>query len=339
MKNVFAPALLPTATVGSWSVTSLRDSLIRELNENITADTLQMFFYAITTSGWLEIKKAVLQWLKKKKNRNILIYVGTDHALTDPTALEQMHKEGIQIQLMSSYSGVFHPKLIWMSGKNEHSVWIGSNNLTRDGLLNNIEFAALIKCSTFPTDLSSWVNSITPGSIALSKDLLASYKNERKRYEKNIASSKTDPFVWSKKKEPQNKSNHSATSVSSGDLIIEIMPEETRGGNQIQLPIMAARSFFGLEKPGSQTKIKLRQRKSTDSHDLLITIFPNNTARISVNELEHGDRPCVIVFRKTLEQAIEFEIVSKNIFPTRYEKLINLCKNQTRTGSRRWIII
>jgi len=69
-----------------------------------------------------------------------------------------------------------------------------------------------------------------------------------------------------------------------------------------------------------------------------MTVFSNNTVRLSINELDYRDRPCVIVFHKGKNDVIVFDIVQESIFPTRYRKLIGMCKNQTREGSRRWVI-
>jgi hypothetical protein len=52
MSDVF----LPTATFGSWNVTKFRDSLVANLNQDSTGTTLQLFFYAVTPSGWYELK-------------------------------------------------------------------------------------------------------------------------------------------------------------------------------------------------------------------------------------------------------------------------------------------
>ena len=117
------------------------------------------------------------------------------------------------------------------------------------------------------------------------------------------------------------------------------MPEETRGGNQIQIPKLAAKEFFGLENVGDQTTIHLRRNGTTETRSLVITVFNNYTIRLSINELEYRDRPCVIVFHKARGSAIEFEIVPESIFPSRYRSLIALCTRQTRAGSRRWEIV
>lgn len=327
---------LPTGTFDSWVVTSLRDSLLEELANDRVSNALKMFFYAITSSGWKEVQKPVLQWVKARGDRSVTVFVGTDHAITDPSAIEAMHSQGINVRLMNSYSGVFHPKVIWMAGHEKNLVWIGSNNLTKDGLLHNIEFAVLIKARAVPSELSLWAEAVEAGSGGISDDLLASYKEERELFERNRAAAKATTFTWSRREEAKKATK---SSTRPGDLIIEIMPEETRGGNQIQFPKEAVKVFFGLEKVGDHTTIDLQRKDSKEVRPLVITVFANNTVRLSVNELEYRDRPCVIVFRKARRGRVVFEIVSESIFPTRYRALIATCTRQTRQGSRRWNIL
>lgn len=330
------PTALPTGTFGSWTVTSLRDSFLEELANDQVSKALTMFFYAITSSGWEEVQEPVLRWVKARANRSVTVFAGTDHAITDPSALEVMHRQGINVRLMNSYSGVFHPKVIWMTGDEKNLVWVGSNNLTKDGLLHNIEFAVLIKDCTVPSELSQWAESVEAGSCSISEELLVSYKEERERFERNRAAAKTTTFTWSRREEPKKAIRNP---IRRGDLIVEIMPEETRGGNQIQFPKEAVKSFFGLEKPGDHTTISLQRKDSKETRRLVITVFANNTVRLSVSELEYRDRPCVIIFRKVRGGRIVFEIVSESIFPTRYRALIAACTRQTRKGSRRWNIL
>ena len=315
---------------------SLRDSLVSELAADKSSVTLLLFFYAITSSGWNEIRKPALKWKQAKKARVVTVYVGTDHGITDPAAIESMQQAGLDVRLMESYRGIFHPKVVWLSGQRSNLVWVGSNNLTKDGLLHNIEFAVLIKSRDVPTELNRWADAVATGSTALTAALVASYKSEREGFEKKRASAKTTTFTWSKKREPASAPG---PTIGQGDLILEIMPEETRGGNQIQIPKQAAQQFFGLTGVGDQTTIHLRRSGTTETRSLVITIFENNTIRLSINELEYRDRPCVIVFHKARGGVIEFEIVPESIFPSRYRALIALCKRQTRAGSRRWEII
>jgi hypothetical protein len=308
---------------------------MRELAADNSSDALLMFFYAISNSGWSGIRTRVLKWMRSRRGRSVTVYVGTDHAITDPAAIESMIEAGITVRLMCTYRGVFHPKVVWLTGGAQNLVWVGSNNLTDDGLRHNIEFAVLVKAREIPSDLRRWAECVKGGSSAVSDELLSSYKKEREKFELDSTRARARTFTWSRKTEP--KETRQAI-VRKGDLILEIMPEETRGGNQIQFPKKAAREFLGLETVGDSTEIRLQRVGMPQSKRLRVTVFGNNTVRLSINELEYRDRPCVIIFSKTGKDKIKFEIVSENIFPTRYRTLLSQCTRQTRADSRHWII-
>lgn len=330
--------LLGTSQLGSWNVTELLDSLLAELPRDKNCHTLRMYFYAVSVAGWQEVRSAITKWLSAKANRRVIAFVGTDHALTDPNALVQMQRDEIDVRLMCNYRGIFHPKVFWLEGARANLIWVGSNNLTRDGLVNNIEFAALIASAPpAPSGLEKWSTAIAAGSKPLSEDLLTSYKNDRKKFENKRSATDSTTFTWSKKQEPERLPE--SRPIKKGDLVVEVMPQETRGGNQVQLPKAAAEQFFGVSGVGSTKTVRLKLLGATSTRRLVITVFQNNTVRISLNELEYRDRPCVIIFRKVRAETIEFEIVSESIFPTRYRRLLAACKKQTRPGSRRWSII
>lgn len=330
-----ANSILPTGLFESWTVTSLRDSIIAELGRDRSDGSLRLFFYAVTESGWSEVGKAIQNWMRGRARRKATLLAGTDHGITDPLVLWTIQQTGIEVRVMETYHGVYHPKVVWLGGGQRNLVWVASNNLTRDGLLNNIEFAALIRARGAPRELTQWSREIEASSSVLTKDLLDSYKAERSAFQARQAKAKTTTFTWSKKAEPAGRA---APAVRRGDLILEIMPEETRGGNQIQIPKEAARRFFGLKRVGDQRAISLFRLGSKSRRRLIVTVFANNTVRLSVNELEHGDRPCVIVFRKAPSHVYSFDIVPESTFPSRYRALLAMCNEQTRSGSRRWAI-
>ena len=184
--------VLPTCAFDSWQVTALRDSLLAELANDKVSDALQMFFYAVTQSGWKEIRRSVMRWKRSKPHRTVVVYVGTDHAITDPRAMELMQQDEIEIRLMDTYRGVFHPKLIWLKGNTNNLIWVCSNNLTKDGLLHNIEFAALVKFRKAPSGLTHWVAAVSSGSSKLTAELFGSYKEERERLEKKTLNSENN---------------------------------------------------------------------------------------------------------------------------------------------------
>ena len=294
-----------------------------------------MYFYAVTRSGWDQVRQPVLQWKGAAEKRNVLLFVGTDHGITDPCALMQISEDGVDVGLMLKYHGIFHPKVVWLKGTKKHVVWVGSNNLTRDGLLNNVEFALLVRAQKIPRSLSRWTRSIESASANLTPDLLKSYERQRQKFEAQRAQAETTTFTWERRVEP--KSPKSAPAANPDDLIVEVMPRETGGdGKQLQLPIKAASSFFGVRGIGSSKTINLRAKNGSALRTLTMTVFGNNTVRIVINDLEYRDRPCVIVFRKTLTNAVEYEIVPQSIFPCRYKALLALCTKKTRRRSRRW---
>jgi HKD family nuclease len=328
--------LLPTGTFGSWNIAQFRSSLIDELEKSRSALLFQLYFYAVTLSGWHELAEPVKRWKAANEKRSVIMYVGTDHGLTDPSALEQMRKDGVDVRMMTSYSGIFHPKVAWLSGPRKHHVWVGSNNMTRDGLVNNVEFAVMVSSDTAPAALSEWAQKVMDGSTPINDALLKSYRSERNRFERHRVKTKSETFTWSRRTEPDPKR---LPRPRPGDLILEIMPKETRGGNQIQIPKEATKLFLGLDSVGDQLAIELKQKGEGPFRKLIITMFENETVRLSINELEYRDRPCMIVLRKLSAGQLEFEIIPKSIFPARYKSLMAACSKQTRRGSRHWAIV
>lgn len=326
---------LPTGSFAQWDVTAFKDSLLSALkNDREKGEAkLRLYFYAVTMRGWDEIRSGIKRWMKLDRHRRVVAYVGTDHAITDPQGLESMFSCGVSVRIMVNYRGVFHPKVVWLDHPKRCQVWIGSNNLTRDGLLNNIEFAAAIQSDSAPQELQKWADEVHAGSVPLTKGNLESYRIERRAFERRRDKSEIVEFTWSSKKEPVT----SVRAVSKGDLVMEVMPKETGvGGKQIQVPVQAAREFFELE---DSTVVNLVEKNNRHlRRRLTLKMFPNGTVRLAIKELEYRDRPCVLLFRKTPQNRYNFEIVSEFISPERYRYLLGICNEQTRKGSRRWCI-
>ena len=166
---------LPTGSFATWTVSAFRDSLIESLERDELPGVADMrfFFYAVTARGWSEIREKVRAWKGFDSARKVSAYVGTDHAITDPDSLEAMCEDGVAVRLMQNYRGVFHPKVVWLRRPKESFVWAGSNNMTRDGLINNIEFAVSIRCVDIPRDLQQWANEVHAGERQVNGEKLA----------------------------------------------------------------------------------------------------------------------------------------------------------------------
>jgi hypothetical protein len=339
---------LPTLTASSWTITALRDSLVDLLANDRRGQELRMFLYGVTDAGWRDIRKTFKNWLSGNENRKVIAYVGTDHAITDAEAIGSMMDDGMAVRLMTTYNGIFHPKVFWLIAADRNTIWIGSNNLTLDGLRNNIEFAALLKSRGIPRDLQRWTSAVHLGSQECTEELLKSYKTERSDYGARRAALGT--FTWSRReKDPHRSAKRRGRrrqqpdrvpTATRGSLILEIMPRETgQDGKQIQLPIAALR-FFGLrDRVGSSRSIILSPSWLRDPRTLTMTVFKNHTARLVIRELDYRDRPCFLLFKRSSNGAFTFDIVSRSVFPAAYRNLIDTCGVRTREGSRRWCIV
>ena len=352
----------PTLQSASWSMTGFLDTALKLLRSDTASRELRLYFYAATSSGWDELEDDVVRWVKKRPGRTATAYIGTDHGLTDPVALDEMRKR-IKVRLMRRYNGIYHPKVIWFLGGSMNELLVGSNNLTRDGLRNNIEFGTWTRLAGINPNLKSWHDAVHEASDPLDSVLQKSYAKERQAHAQAMAKAaakKKSPgtFTWSKRSSgsrqkkgtPPGPTSPSAQKVPTGDLdlatsgalVMEIMPLETgAGGCQVQVPLEAAKDFFGLgSQVGAKRTITLRNPMNGKCRSLQMTLFKNHTARLVISDLDYSDRPCVMVFRKAGSNGpVDFQIVPKAVDPDGYRELLRLCGSPTRSGSRRWTVL
>ena len=326
----------------AWAVTDFLAAAEHMCETDKQALQLRLYFYAATESGWKRIRKSILNWRKARDGRAVTAYIGTDHALTDVAALEAMQDEGIEVRLMRHYKGIFHPKVIWFVGKAGSIILAGSNNLTEDGLRNNIEFATVTTLAHVDAHLQTWHDEIHKASDPVTAALIKSYAKEKEKYgQRRATSGLGGDFTWSKRTsgasaKRSNAKANAASGPGGSRLILEVMPRETsEEGRQVQIPLDAARRFFGLGNPvGSSINLDLNNVDTQESRTLVFTLNRNATARLSIRELEYGSRPCVLIFTKRGRRKFDFELVRRAIDPSRYDVLIAECKQVP--PARRW---
>lgn len=332
----------PTMRTAAWAITDFLSAFDRACATDKQSCQLRMYFYAATEPGWKRIRKSILNWRKSHGTRAVTAYIGTDHALTDAAALEAMQNEGVEVRLMRHYRGTFHPKVIWFVGKPEGTILAGSNNLTEDGLRNNIEFATVTTVAELDANLHKWHDEIHKASEPATAALIKSYAKEKEKYgERRALSGQGGEFTWSKRtsgasvKKPKAKSSAAAVSGRPG-LILEVMPRETsEEGRQIQIPLAVARQYFGLGNTvGSSINLQLRNADTQESRTLVFRLNPNSTARLSIHEIEYSSRPCVLIFTKRGRGRFDFELVRRAIDPSRFDALIADCTQ--KPPDRRW---
>jgi hypothetical protein len=326
----------------AWAVSDFLTAAERVCDVDKQSYQLRLYFYAATESGWNRLRKSIRKWCKACNGRVVTAYIGTDHALTDVAALDAMQREGVEVRLMRHYTGIFHPKVIWFVGNAGSTIVAGSNNLTEDGLRNNIEFATVTTLAKVDANLQTWHDEIHKASEAVTAALIKSYAKEKEDYGRQRAVlGQGGDFTWSKRTsgtstKKSNTKSPAASGASGSRLILEVMPRETsEQGRQVQIPLDAARRFFGLGKTvGTNINLDLNNVDTQESRTLVLTLNRNATARLSIRELEYGSRPCVLVFTKQGGKRFNFELVRRAIDPSRYDDLLADCE-QTQP-SRRW---
>jgi hypothetical protein len=294
----------------AWAITDFLSAVERVCLADKQSRELRMYFYAATESGWKRIRKSILNWRKSHDSRVVTAYIGTDHALTDAAALEAMQSEGVEVRLMRHYRGTFHPKVIWFVGNPGGTIIAGSNNLTEDGLRNNIEFATVTALAQVDANLQTWHDEIQKASEPATVALINTYAKEKEKYgQRRATSGQGGEFTWSKRTSgasvKKTKAKVSAVVGSGGPgLILEVMPRETsEEGRQVQIPLAVARKFFGLSNAaGSRINLELSNSETQELRRLVFTLNRNSTARLSIRELEYSSRPCVLIFNETQVQ-------------------------------------
>lgn len=340
--------LLPTIQDAAWTVTKFYDSFLSLLRSERKAKELRLYFYAVTSQGWHLVRRQAKQWLGRVADRKIVAYIGTDNGITEPDVLDNMKTDGVFVKLLLQHDGVYHPKVVWFIDEAGGGiVLVGSNNLSLDGLLYNVEFSTITRLDIADANLTSWHDAIDKSSADMTPEMLDSYRREREDFGARLAAAKlAATFTWSRKtgreKHPvrPNRLKRGLGLAKRGDLILEIMDRETgTGGSQIQIPMDAAQPFFGLpNRRGASIQVHLQNRATREDRVLSITRYANHTARLVIHELNYRDRPCVIVFRRSTAKRFNFEIIRESLEPGRYRNLIQQCKTRTRSGSRRWTL-
>ncbi len=332
---------LPTINGQEWSCSDFLDSVRKAFGSDSDFMNVRMYFYGVTKSGWDDIKTLAVKWLKAKAGRSISAYIGTDHALTEPEALLEMRKDGVSVNLLTCYSGIFHPKLIVFCGATENLLLSGSNNLTRSGFSKNIEFATAVKVPASSNRFKNWESAVHSSSDALTDALLNDYENQRnRRLEKLREADIHWQFTWAGRRKAKSQTGAATRReftipLITGVLLYEVMPKETGPeGSQIQILKDVATDFFSLPNcVGSSIQISLINAATGEDRDLTMTYNINTTMRLSIREASFTARPCFLIFQKDKKQTFRFEVISEADEPLLYEKLD--ARLGKRSGKRR----
>lgn len=92
------------------------------------------------------IRKNGVEALKDliNKEKNVKLLFSFDMAITDPKAILELLELGVEVKVYQTNKGTFHPK-VWLFKRNDKwSCIVGSANLTRPALFDNVEASVFI---------------------------------------------------------------------------------------------------------------------------------------------------------------------------------------------------
>jgi HKD family nuclease len=187
-----------------------KQDISRSIISNLVAAKEAYFCIAfLRDSGLSLLKDQILK--AAKRDCSLTFYVGTDFYQTEPVALRYLFEltkknQKIKLFLLSRQAITFHPKIYLLLGRNEATAIIGSSNLTRGGLIDNIEASTCIKTSCnddFIIQIRDFFHSIEeskrskpadPVEISKYEREFVTYRNHIKRAEKEAAAEIADLF-------------------------------------------------------------------------------------------------------------------------------------------------
>src|SRR5216683_8193877 len=320
---------LPTCSENGGSMIDFLVEFRRECRRNDSATRLLILSYAVSLKGWALIRSSVRGFHNRLPHRQVIAFIGLDHLLTEPEALRAMNEAGVAVNVISRWPNTFHPKVFAFLGTDTIAILSGSNNLTKRGLTSNYEFAARIDIeNTRPSRFMEWLDRVERVAEPLSPRRLASYLSEY-----GSARRLRRPFIATTRdriRQLTGKSSPAARRFTTA--IVEVMDRETgTEGTQIQIPMEIVRTFFGLKANTSRSFV-VKNDDTGDRRSLKLTAFNNNTARLSLFEVNREARPCVLeLWWQGAE--LHFRVVRQATNPGEYKRHMDVCVLQTRAGS------
>ncbi len=131
--------------------------------------------------------------LDRIKDKPTKLLCSLDMGITQLSGIKKLIENGVDVRVYQSNTGTFHPK-IWLFGKNKTNwkMLIGSANLTRAALIDNVEASVLVEEQNTTSNALMFFNYLwdSENSSAISIDEVNSLQekiNERKAFKNKPA--------------------------------------------------------------------------------------------------------------------------------------------------------
>ena len=193
------------------------ESISSVLKNSFENDSYTRFiaFIAFASKAGTEILNSMLEKARSHL-KETKIFLGVDNGGTSTEALYALLDDDIDVKIVYTTSGpIFHPKIYLFSGTAKIRLIVGSSNLTRPGLFDNIEASAVldfdsddlsdtamkdtVKCITKPLEtlLEANQQELNKELIELLKSagIVNSEANRTDSYGKNPIEIRIGPFL------------------------------------------------------------------------------------------------------------------------------------------------
>lgn len=345
--------------------------LFKRIIELLTTSGLERFRVAVAYARWDGIGLIAPQIEKFLSGGGEFqsIY-GVANGITTPDSLLY----GLYLQELYSthtYAGtiedkyansIFHPKFFEFKFSKTTIVIAGSANLTGGGFVRNTELGVEVQTARgdpFEKQTEAAWKSMRSGSEELTLGLIRKLQkqmelaSERDKGESRSDQSKPRLAAIAKASpkplfakvlelpEPATRSKifskMDTLSVRPQKLYLQILKYETGGqgdgtnrGYQIQLPVATLATFFGV---GENESKEASFRFPSETVKVHLTHFGNNTHRVRLRPIRDIARPAIVIFKRIGADKYDCSIVPAKDYT---KILARNCKEQTRTGARRW---
>jgi HKD family nuclease len=155
-------------------IDNIKIKMVDELNRSIaTCTQIRMAVAFAKMSGYQLIKESLDSFIQQ--NGRVTLLIGLDFHTTDPDVLRELSKyfdtkETFEMYCLSgniNQTATYHPKLYLFSHSNDKTTAIiGSSNLTRGGLENNVEINIEIRTDTSEPVITDLLNDFQQMELA-----------------------------------------------------------------------------------------------------------------------------------------------------------------------------
>jgi HKD family nuclease len=177
--NQFIPTTLFASGKGTAHVVGLPEEFdVRE--ELAKADSVHLATAYGHLSGWTLIEDAVLRC-----KGPVYLLTGLNHCLTEPALLANWlaaaREDAVFARVFDTPDTCFHPKVLLVNAESNdvkklRFAIVGSGNLSRGGLLDNIEASAYVDRAESVLELKGWFEWLFTTATPITSDIISEYE-------------------------------------------------------------------------------------------------------------------------------------------------------------------